>query len=163
MSVVAAGATLARAATFWAGRSPRLGWEPEAAARARYTGNCFRELDGFLRLLLDARATVPTPRQRNTANKLAATIRAEPYPSDVTAADCARLRAIGRSAACLFHLGGEVRRPDAVDGSAMTAGWPDRDGGALRRYRLGELLRPDADDVADVCGFFLRIGEAFRT
>lgn len=165
MSATAAGATLARAASFWAGQGDRLGatWhEPDAAVRARYTANCFRELDGFLRLLLDELAPEPAPKRRNTANKLGAMALDGAPTGGVPAADCARLRAIGRSAACLFHLGGWVRRPDVAAGGWMTAGWPEADGQALRRYELGDRLRPGAADVANVCGFYLRVGEAVR-
>lgn len=158
-----AGSTLARAASFWAGQGDRWGatsHEPDAAVRARYTANCFRELDGFLRTLLDELAPEPAPKRRNTANKLRAMALDGAPTGDTAAADCTRLRAIGRSAACLFHLGGWVRRPDVVAGGWMTAGWPDGDGQVLRRYPLGDRLRPGAVDVADVCGFYQRIGEA---
>ena len=164
MSAATAGATLARAAGFWAGQGDRLGadWhERDAAIRARYTANCFRELDGFLRLLLDELAPEPAPKRRNTANKLGL-MTLDRAPTGIIAADCDRLRAIGRSAACLFHLNGWVRRPDVAAGGWMTAGWPDRDGATLRRYPLGDRLRPGAVDVADVCDFYQRVGEAVR-
>lgn len=164
MSAARAGATLARAAGFWAGQGDRLGasWrERDVAVRARYTANCFRELDGFLQTLLDELAPEPAPKRRNTANKLGL-MALDGASTGSVAADCDRLRAIGRSAACLFYLGGWVRRPDVAAGDWMTAGWPDRDGGALRRYPLGDRLRPGAADVADVCDFYLRVGEAVR-
>lgn len=152
-----AAATLTRAAEFWWQRSRRLGdgWhESDSAVHARYLANGFRELDGFLRLLLDEVAPVPAARRRNTANRLGAL--------ETGAADGRRLRAIGRSAACLFHCAGWVRRPDLPAGGWMTAGWPDRDGDDLRRYSLGDRLRPDGGEVADVCAFFLRVGESVR-
>lgn len=165
MSAAAAGATLVRAASFWAQRSGQLGaiWhEPDAVVRTRYLANGFRELDGFLCLLLDEVAPGPKPRRRNAANRLGAIARDGFATGDVVAADCDRLRAIGRSVACLFHLSGWVRRPDVAAGGWMTAGWPDADGG-LRRYPLGDRLRPVAGDVADVCRFYLRIGKAVRS
>jgi hypothetical protein len=158
LSVQGAHVTLTRAASFWRDRADRLDhWnEPASAVQARYTANCFRELDGFLRTLLEAVAPDTGPAQRNTANKLGALTLARGTPP----ADAVRLRAIGRSTACLFHCAGWVRRPDVAAGTWMTAGWPERDGQRLRRYPLGDRLRPRSRDVIDVCGFFLRVGEA---
>lgn len=158
MSVSGAHATLTRAASFWRDRADRLDdWhEPVTDVQARYTANCFRELDGFLRTLLDEVAPDIGPARRNTANKLGALTLARGAPP----ADAARLRAIGRSTACLFHCAGWVRRPDVIAGAWMTAGWPERGGARLRRYPLGDRLRPGPTDVIDVCGFFLRVGEA---
>ncbi|MDB5694904.1 MAG: hypothetical protein JWN21_447 [Sphingomonas bacterium] len=158
MSVDQAQATLTRAASFWADRSDSWGaWdEPGGDVRARYTANCLRELDGFLRNLLDEIQPASNRRQRNTANKLGRM----PLRGGHVAADAPRLRAIGRSAGCLFHCGGWVRRPDETAGRWMTAGWPEAHGRALRRYSLGDRLRPGPREVADMCGFFVRVGDA---
>lgn len=161
MSVRGAQATLSRAASHWAAEAecwaPDRAWEGQGGVvRARHTANCLRELDGFLRQLLDELAPAPDRRQLNTANKLGALFVASGRPS----ADAARLRAIGRSAGCLFHCAGWVRRPDVAAGGWMTAGWPASDGATLRRYPLGDRLRPGVREVTDMCGFFLRVGEA---
>ena len=158
MSVGTAHATLTRAASFWAGQADRWGdWdEPRAAVRARYTANCLRELDGFLRLLLDELAPAPDRRQRNTANKLDAFAASSGYPLG----GAVRLRAIGRSAGCLLHCAGWVRRPDVTSGGWMTAGWREPAGPTLQRYPMGDRLRPGPAEISDVCGFFLRVGEA---
>lgn len=167
MSAAAAGATLSRAAHFWAERSSRpaatwLDYGGGGRVQARYLANGFRELDGFLRALLDEiEPAPPGPARRNTASKLDRMVLAgDVRLGGAAAADCARLRAIGRSAACLLHCGGVVRRPDLAAGRWMTAGWPEAGGDRLRRYPLGDRLRPGGDDVADVCGFFLRIARA---
>lgn len=158
MSVGRAQATLTRAASFWADQAGDWGeWdEPHGDVRARYTANCLRELDGFLRTLLDELAPTPDRHQRNTANKLDRV----PLGYGHVAADAPRLRAIGRSAGCLLHCGGWVKRPDQAAGGWMTAGWPDAHSPELRRYSLGDRLRPGAREVADVRGFFVRVGEA---
>ena len=157
MSVGVAQATLTRAAAFWAIEADRLGgWnEPGGDIRARYTANCLRELDGFLRVLLDELAPGSDRRQRNTANKLDAFALGSGYPRG----DAARLRAIGRSAGCLRHCAGWVRRPDVTAGAWMTAGWPEARGATLQRYALGDRLRPGAAEITDICGFFVRVGE----
>lgn len=162
LRVGAAHETLARAACFWTARTGALpDWadDPAGDVRARYTANCFRELDSFLRELLDAIAPTPQPQQRNTANRLGAQLARDRIEAS---GDPARLRAIGRSSACLFHCAGWVRRPDQAAGEWMTAGWSDAAGNGLRRYRLGDRLRPGPDEVAEVCRFFLRVGETVR-
>lgn len=162
MSVGRAQATLASAASFWADRANGWGaWdgsgdEPNGDVRARYTANCLRELDGFLRTLLDEVDPAFDRDQRNTANKLGRM----PLRGGHVASDAPRLRAIGRTAGCLFHCAGWVKRPDDAAGRWMTAGWRGADGPALRRYPLGERLRPGSREVADMCTFFARVGDA---
>lgn len=168
----AAHETLTRGATFLAALAERPviagGWPEgrQARVRARFLANCLRELDRFLHGLLDelgaSAGHVVREDQRNTANKLRA------YGVPVTgpvatggmlvSADEARLRALGRSSACLIHCNGWVRRPDVAGGDTMTVGWREASGPALARYPLGTRLVPGTAEIVDVCGFYDRLG-----
>ena len=163
----AAHATLTRGATFLAALAERPviadGWPRggDARVRARFLANCLRELDRFLHGLLDelgaSAGHVVREDQRNTANKL----RAYGVPAAggaLVSADEARLRALGRSSACLIHCNGWVRRPDVAGGDAMTVGWREASGPALARYALGTRLAPGAAEIIDICGFYDRLG-----
>lgn len=129
-------------------------WPDADAGRvlARYAGNCLSELDRLLHVLMDALATEPDrvrPRRSNTANRIA----------DVAGwdlgTDGVRLRALGRSRACLSYCGGIARRADAPGTPWMTVGWCDpSDPARLRRYRLGERVMPDGADLAAVGLFY---------
>jgi len=127
--------------------------------RAKVIANGLRELDRFLNLLIDealrAQGQQVFPVQRNTANKLAFYCAAHGRRDDHSA----RLRALGRSRACLFHCGGRVLRGDRRDATTMTAGWPELPGTQtpLRQFRVGEMLVLDAYDLADIGGFYRRL------
>lgn len=122
--------------------------------RAHFVGNCLAELDRFLHVLMDELApglgVAASPEQRNTANKIA---RLTPLAGR-SRSDQLRLRALGRSRACLTRCGGLMRRADSPGGSWMTAGWRGPDEDALRRYAMGDRLRPTGADVADVARFY---------
>jgi hypothetical protein len=161
----AAHETLARGAAFLAGFADRPvladGW-PQGRhfrTRARFIANCLRELDRFLHGLLDelgaSAGHVVREDQRNTANKL------RDFSMHPLAAleDQDRLRALGRSSACLIHCDGWVRRPDVSGGAVMTAGWSDPAGDSLRRYALGTRLAPGRDELVDVCDFYGALGD----
>ena len=163
----AAHETLIRGATFLAALAERPviagGWPEgrQARVRARFIANCLRELDRFLHGLLDelgaSAGHVVREDQRNTANKL----RAYGVPATgvpLVSADEARLRALGRSSACLIHCNGWVRRPDILGGDTMTVGWREASGSALAQYTLGSRLAPGAAEIIDVCGFYDRLG-----
>ena len=164
--------TLTRGATFLAALAERPviadGWPqgPHARTRARFVANCLRELDRFLHGLLDelgaSAGHVVREDQRNTANKLRAygVPVAGPVATGgmLVSADEARLRALGRSSACLIHCNGWVRRPDVAGGSMMTAGWRADVGDELRRYPLGTRLAPGRTEIIDVCRFYDRLG-----
>jgi hypothetical protein len=80
---------------------------------------------------------------------------AERLPSPaILAADVVRLRALGRSRACLWHCHGLVRRPDLNGGAWMTAGWSIPASTQLRRYALGEHLTPSGRELIDVSAFY---------
>ena len=157
--------TLTRGATFLAALADRPvitdGWPqgPHARTRARFVANCLRELDRFLHGLLDelgaSAGHVVREDQHNTANKL------RDYGVALLGApaDEARLRALGRSSACLIHCNGLVRRPDIAGGSVMTAGWRAAGGDGLRRYPLGARLAPGRAEIIDVCRFYDRLGQ----
>jgi hypothetical protein len=161
----AAHETLARGASFLAALADRPviaeTW-PEgrmARTRARFIANCLRELDRFLHGLLDelgaSTGQIVREDQRNTANKL------RDFGVHPLAArdDQHRLRALGRSSACLIHCDGWVRRPDVAGGDTMTAGWSEPVGAALRRYPLGARLAPGRDELIDICGFYDALGD----
>jgi len=125
----------------------------EGPCRAKVLGNGLRELDRLLNILIDAVARLSAPacfdraafgRIRNTSNKLSMIneIMGRPSPQ------CERLRAIGRSRACLFYNAGIVRRGDERDGTIMTAGW------LLRAYDIGEILSFTPNDLSEICEFY---------
>lgn len=163
--------TLIRGATFLAALAERpilaARWPeglpgPEglpARRRARFVANCLRELDRFLHGLLDelgaSAGHVVREDQHNTANKL----RDFGVHPAAAGADQRRLRALGRSSACLIHCDGWVRRPDIDGGDTMTAGWNAADGAALRRYALGMRLTPGPAEIIDICRFYDDLGE----
>lgn len=161
----AAHATLTRGATFLAALAERPviadGWPQgrDARVRARFVANCLRELDRFLHGLLDelgaSAGHVVREEQRNTANKL------RDFGLHPLAArdDQFRLRALGRSSACLIHCDGWVRRPDVSGGAVMTAGWSEPAGEDLRRYPLGTRLAPGSAEIIDICRFYDALGD----
>ena len=135
-------------------RTPILG-----RYRAKVIGNGLRELDRFLNVLVDEVAIAaghrPSPAERNTANKVRALRTGSVRPD----AEHARLRALGRARDCLFHCSGMVTRGDVAGSPWLTVGWadaPDR-AGPLKQFPVGEQLIISADDVADVCDFYLSI------
>lgn len=156
-------ATLRRGARFLAAglyaeplqaRAPILG-----RYRAKVIGNGLRELDRFLNVLVDEVAIAAgqrtSPAERNTANKLRALLTGAAQPGG----EHARLRALGRARDCLFYCSGMVTRGDVAGSPWLTVGWadaPDRSG-PLKQFRVGEQLIITADDVADVCDFYLSI------
>jgi hypothetical protein len=133
-----------------------------AGVRARYVANCLRELDTFLKGLLDHTAPPPPgrPRRHNAANRVHDVARRTSGRADIAgrdtivAADVVRLRALGRSRACLWHCHGLVRRADQNSGAWMTAGWHAPASSELRRYALGERLAPVGRDLVGVAHFY---------
>lgn len=127
--------------------------------RALYLGNCLRELDRFLHVLMDEIAGEgpgrPLSLRHTTANKLGGHAHAR---WDM-AADQTRLNALCRSRTCLFHDDGQVRRPDRPRGRWMTAGWPAPASTTLRRYAVGEPLHLSGADLADTCAFYQRLAD----
>lgn len=134
------------------GRALPAAWTHRNAAlvRARYLGNCLSEVNRFFNNLLDALDPQASPGKNNSVNKLTA-LQHMPPPTPSTAL---RLRALGRSSACLRYCYGTVRRTDDPAAGWMTAGWIDPATGALRRYLLGEQLSPEPVDIVDICGFY---------
>ncbi|URW76107.1 hypothetical protein M9980_02425 [Sphingomonas donggukensis] len=88
--------------------------------------------------------------ERNTANALAR-LR---WRLGEAGNDTSRLRALGRSRACLFYCDGVVRRADLRGGAAMTLGW-----GSAATVPLGTVLSVDARAIADICAFYDRVGD----
>lgn len=132
---------------------------PQAIVRARYIGNCLRELDRFLAVLLDTTSTGARPRlltlKPDTATRMAA------YGGDgwdVRPAQF-RLRALDRSRMCLLHDAGRVGRGDEPQGRWLTSGWRDAGSHDLRRYAVGTRLRPNARHLHDIAGFYAGLGD----
>lgn len=131
----------------------------QAIVRARYIGNCLRELDRFLGVLLDtSRTTGPTrllTLKPDTATRIAA------YAGDGWDAQPAqlRLRALDRSRMCLLHDAGRVGRGDEPLGRWLTSGWRDAGSFDLRRYALGSDLRPNALHLHDIARFYAGLGD----
>lgn len=159
-------ATLRRGAAFLSATAMRTtgpaAWPAgrQSAIRARYLGNCLRELDRFLGALLDERRVAPPTRLLTLRPTTAA--RLADYAGDDWDLDRAqrRLHALGRARSCMFHHGGHVREGDAPQGRWLTAGWYAAGRSPhLRRYPLGALLRPDAADLADIAAFYLALGD----
>jgi len=133
-----------------------------AGVRARYIANCLRELDTFLKGLLDQVAPSPRgrPRRHNAANRVHdAAYRTLPRSAGmptvaISADDIARLRALCRTRACLWHCHGLVRRPDQDGGAWMTSGWHAPASTDLRRYALGDQLAPEGRDLIGVGTFY---------
>lgn len=122
----------------------------------RVVGNILAEFDRFLHLSLDdltpvARGASPA-RSRHAGGRLTA-LRGSPARPDP---DNVRLRALGRSVACLRHCAGRARRGDRRGDRSMTLGWPSR-GEALRVVALGTPIHPSASDLRDVCAFYERL------
>ncbi|RDE05763.1 hypothetical protein [Sphingomonas aracearum] len=126
--------------------------DPDGAAeiRTRHLGNCLAELDRFLHVLMDTLDPAAPHGRHNAANKLAALRGDEGEPGG----DGGRLRALGRSRACLRYCNGAVLRPDAPGLAWMTTGWTDPSTNALRRYDLGQRLALESRDMLDICRFY---------
>lgn len=131
----------------------------DAFVRARYIGNCLRELDRFLGALLDERNPLPPTRRLTVRRTVVARLADHDDGGwDVGAAQ-RRLTALGLSRSCLFHDGGRVRRTDVPHGQWLTAGWYAAGAAHLARYPLGALLRPDTHDLTDIAAFYLSLGD----
>lgn len=126
---------------------PESGIDP---VRARYLGNCLAELDRFLLVLFDALGPAERQPGRNAANRLI--VHRVPDPS--LQEDQWRLRALGRSRACLRYCGGVVRRSDDRFVPWMTAGWTDPQTALLQRYALGSRLAPGSAELIGICQFY---------
>ena len=160
--VALAHATLRQGARHIAGLAP---WAdsmvegPQAVVRARYVGNCLRELDRFLGVLLDVSCLVPRPRlltlKPDTATRIAV------YGADGWDMRPAqrRLRALERSRLCLLHDAGRVGCGDAPQARWLTSGWRDAGSPDLRRYAIGAQLRPSALHLHDIAGFYAGLGD----
>ncbi|MHA0329667.1 hypothetical protein [Sphingomonas melonis] len=161
-SVALAHATLQQGARHIAGLAP---WAdpmvegPRAAVRARYVGNCLRELDRFLGVLLDVSCLAPRPRlltlKPDTATRIAVY---ETDGWDIRPAQ-RRLRALERSRLCLFHDAGRVGCGDVPQAGWLTSGWRDAGSPDLRRYAIGARLRPSALHLHDIAGFYAGLGD----
>lgn len=134
-----------------------------AGVRARYVANCLRELDTFLKGVLNevAPTRIGQPREHNAANRVERLLSATtPAPTLTTlrmpgvTTDADRLRALGRSRACLWHCHGLVRRADRPEVAWMSAGWCASGSTRLRRYDVGERMRPDGRELAGVAAFY---------
>jgi hypothetical protein len=149
LAELAAGATLAGP---WPDRTA-------TCSRTRFVGNCLRELDRFLIVLMNEMADAPdapsAPLPRNAALRIAA-MAADRWDSS---ADERRLRALGRTTASFNYCRGVALRPDAVDGEWMTSGWIEPSTRTLKRYRLGERLAPSGQDLVGVSLFYRRLAD----
>lgn len=134
-----------------------------AGVRARYVANCLRELDTFLKGVLDEVAPTGAgqPREHNAANRVGRLLSATtPAPTLATlrlpsvTSDADRLRALGRSRACLWHCHGLVRRTDRPEVAWMSAGWCASGSTQLRRYDVGERMMPGGPELAGVAAFY---------
>lgn len=127
--------------------------------RAVFIGNCLRELDLFLLTLMNdveqAVQLTPLPARRNSANRLGRIAAGRWDSID----DQIRLRALGRSRACLSYCRGTVRRADVPNGMWLTAGWSDHRSGDLQRYRMGDYLTPSGADLKDVGVYYRLLAE----
>lgn len=125
----------------------------EQGRRARMIGNALRELDHFLNILVEATQIVPARHRLADRHNTARQWRDLQRSRSLSESSYPRLRALGRSRACLFHCFGIVRRADARDGAWMTAGWSS-DGNTLDRVPLGEALSPSPAHLLDTCRFY---------
>ncbi|MGP7794971.1 hypothetical protein [Sphingomonas sp. CLY1604] len=136
--------------------------------RIRYIGNCMRELDRFLHILIDelvedavgdAAPASPTPSQLTLAATTAGKLGHHATPYRDRAADQFRLHALARTRLCLSHGDGRANRPDRRDGDRMTAGWFAPASTALRRYAIGERLRPSGHDLIGISAFYRQLAD----
>lgn len=128
--------------------------------RGRVTGNCLRELDRFLCVLVDearaARGGNAARYNKDTAAKLEALAGA---PGEY-AKETARLRALRRSFNCLVFTSGLVTRGDQCGERIMSTGWwCDPQQTALRSVAVGEHMDVSAADLMDAAAFYVQIGE----
>lgn len=156
-------ATLSRGAAFLAGEvgptffslAACVSSSPGERYRAKAIGNALRELDRFLNVLADEVSRVlslpVSEGQQNTANKLR-----ELDGLNLSDGDRLRLRALGRSRECLFHLDGRVAAGDRRGGSTFTAGWPALEGHdrRLRLVTVGDYLVVSDADLRDIAEFY---------
>lgn len=156
--VARAYATLHRGADFFvAWLQPADGRLPATHAhRSKVIANGLRELDRFLNLLLDEvsirHGLVPARNQHNTANKLRDLCAALGVPN----ADDARLRALGRVRACLFHCAGLAARGDTAQAPLLTLGWHDATG-RPRRVALDQAIVIERADLERIRQFYTQI------
>ncbi|MFN3433396.1 MAG: hypothetical protein ACK4ZY_03275 [Sphingomonas sp.] len=128
--------------------------------RIRYVGNCLRELDRFLHILIDEAAGPAAPERLSLAATTAAKLGDHAAPYGDRAADQIRLHALARTRLCLSHGDGRANRPDRRDGDRMTAGWfAPASTTVLRRYAIGERLRPSSGDIIGVSAFYRRLAD----
>ncbi len=128
--------------------------------RIRYLGNCLRELDRFLHILIDEAAGSGGPVRLSLGATTAAKLGDHAPPYRDRAADQVRLHALARTRLCLSHGDGRASRPDRRDGDRMTAGWfAPASTTILRRYAIGERLRPSSGDLVGVSAFYRQLAD----
>ncbi len=132
-------------------------------AHTRMIGNRLRELDRFLSVLIEDVAAGSGPpghdrkhfaRLRNTPMKLR--VVEEMFATGVD--DDARLRAIGRIAACLHHCKGEVHTASIHDDVLIARG--GENGPATPRKNS---LSVDPQTLRAICSFYRGIGDRLLT
>jgi hypothetical protein len=122
--------------------------------RARSLGNHLRELDRFLRTLIEAITPAPARAALRTARRTG-----DKLSQLDTGLACSspRLDALRGARNCLYYCGGRVRRGDRRHSPLLTLGWPrDRP----RRARLGEELTITQAELADICAFYLELADS---
>lgn len=131
--------------------------------RIRYIGNCMRELDRFLHILIDElideAAGDAAPSRLSLAATTAGKLGHHASPYRDRAADQFRLHALARTRLCLSHGDGRASRPDRRDGDSMTAGWFAPASTALRCYAIGERLRPSGHDLIGISAFYRQLAD----
>ncbi|KTF70336.1 hypothetical protein ACNFJ7_10890 [Sphingomonas sp. HT-1] len=129
--------------------------------RSRVIANGLRELDRFLNILIDEacwrHGFAAQPRQRNTANKLAAFHAQRGQRQN----ERPRLEALARARDALFHCNGMALRGDRRGGAVLTLGWPAAaDAASLATIAVGAAIVVTGGDMASVCGYYRRLADA---
>ena len=121
----------------------------------KVAGNNLAELARLFHILIGEAARdrrIPLPaRSRDDGLRLSALCGAHAHAD--------RLRALGRSTACLRRHGGLAHYADRRGCGRMTVGWPGAVPGAtaLHQVRLGLDITPSADQLIATCDFYERL------